>query len=89
MFHYRAAHPDVLVPRTKEPTCFARDLDEGTRADERYFIRDLDDYLALLPTGGASGGWRRIRLVPVLQGRRPHAYLSCGVALDIGERGLG
>jgi hypothetical protein len=47
MFNYLAAHPDVFMPRTKEPKFFAPDLDEGTRADERSFIRDLDEYLAL------------------------------------------
>jgi hypothetical protein len=47
MFHYLAAHPDVFMPRTKEPKFFAPDLDEGTRADERSFVRDLSQYLAL------------------------------------------
>lgn len=47
MYNYLAAHPDIFMPRTKEPTFFAQDLDEGKRGDDRLFIRDLDHYLAL------------------------------------------
>jgi hypothetical protein len=52
MFEYLGRHPDVFVPRKKEPTYFARDLDEGTAAGRRYFVRDLDRYLELFE------GWR-------------------------------
>jgi hypothetical protein len=45
MFDYLSAHPDVFMSRRKEPTYFARDLDEGTHADSRYFRRDLPEYL--------------------------------------------
>jgi hypothetical protein len=47
MYNYLAAHPDVFMPRTKEPTFFAQDLDEGKRGDNRLFTRNLDEYLAL------------------------------------------
>jgi hypothetical protein len=47
MFNYLAAHPDVFMPHTKEPTFFARDLDEGKRGDDRLFIRDFNQYLEL------------------------------------------
>jgi hypothetical protein len=57
MFNYLTAHPDVFMPRTKEPTFFARDLDEGKRGDDRLFIRDFDQYLALF------SGWRGERRV--------------------------
>jgi hypothetical protein len=56
MFDYLAAHPDVFMSRRKEPTFFARDLDDGTRADSRYFTRDLADYLSLF--AGWSGEQR-------------------------------
>ena len=47
MYNYLVVHPDIFMPRTKEPTFFAQDLDEGKRGDDRLFIRDLDQYLAL------------------------------------------
>jgi hypothetical protein len=47
MYNYLSTHPDVFMPRTKEPTFFAQDLDEGKRGDDRLFTRNLDEYLAL------------------------------------------
>jgi Sulfotransferase family len=57
MYQYLSAHPDVYMPRTKEPTFFAQDLDEGRRGDDRLFTRHLDEYLALF------SGWRGERRV--------------------------
>ena len=57
MFEYLAAHPDVFMPPRKEPAFFASDLDEGRRADDAYFTRSLEKYLALF------SGWRGERRV--------------------------
>jgi hypothetical protein len=47
MYAYLAMHPDVFMPERKEPSYFAADLDERTRGADRWFVRDLDAYLAL------------------------------------------
>lgn len=47
MFDYLGRHPEVFVPRRKEPAYFGRDLDTGTFADMRYFTRDRASYLEL------------------------------------------
>ncbi len=72
MYNYLAAHPDVFMPRTKEPTFFAQDLDEGKRGDDRLFTRDLDQYLALF------SDWRGERRV----GEGSVWYLYSKIAAD-------
>jgi hypothetical protein len=57
MYNYLAAHPDIFMPRTKEPTYFAQDLDERRRGDDRLFTRELDEYLNLF------SDWRGERCV--------------------------
>ncbi len=57
MFEYLAKHPDVFMPVRKEPMFFARDLDQATSADARYFTRDRERYLALF------SGWRGERRI--------------------------
>jgi hypothetical protein len=41
------SHPGVFMSRPKEPLYFCSDLDTGTAADDRSFIRDARTYLSL------------------------------------------
>lgn len=44
---YLTRHPDIFLPRRKEPRFFASDLDSGSERDGRYFVRDEPAYLQL------------------------------------------
>jgi hypothetical protein len=47
LYDYLSPHPDVFMPRLKEPKFFAPDLDSGTEWEGRYFVRDEKTYLSL------------------------------------------
>jgi hypothetical protein len=47
MYTYLRMHPDVFMPKWKEPHFFCPDLDSGSEQDSRVFTRDLSAYLSL------------------------------------------
>jgi hypothetical protein len=57
MYTYLRQHPDVFMPDNKEPRFHCSDLDSGSDADAKFFIRDEAEYLALFD---AAGGAKRI-----------------------------
>src|SRR4051812_34789639 len=54
LYSYLRQHPDVFMPRRKEPKFFATDLDCGSPREGRYFVRDRDAYLSLFASAGAA-----------------------------------
>lgn len=47
MWRYLRQHPQVYMPRDKEPTFFATDLDSGSYQDSLAFMRDPAEYADL------------------------------------------
>jgi len=47
MYEYLRQHPEIYFPSLKEPRYFATDQDSGFDRDGPFFVRELEDYLAL------------------------------------------
>ncbi len=54
MYTYLQQHPDVFMPNNKEPRFHCSDLDSGSEADGKFFIRDEAEYLALFDEAGGA-----------------------------------
>ena len=52
LYTYLERHPDIYMPEVKEPRFMCRDLDSGTPADARMFIRSWERYLSLFVPAG-------------------------------------
>lgn len=51
LYTYLAQHPDIYMPRRKEPRFFASDLDSGSPMDARRFVRSWPQYVQLFAQG--------------------------------------
>lgn len=47
MYEYLRQHPEIYFPSLKEPRYFATDQHSGFDRDGPFFVRELEDYLAL------------------------------------------
>lgn len=47
LYAWLRGHPDVFMSVRKEPRFFSPDMDSGSEQDGLYFVRSLDDYMAL------------------------------------------